>query len=128
MSKKMFGCMLIVVFIVSIIAVALFFNRTPKTQTIEEILNINLDDIDYIQINGENEYPVDEFKNIYRNIKLKKVNMEHGNSAQIYFEAYDKNKELIFTLIDIGNNNLIYLKTGTFDTGKDKKYLYQFES
>lgn len=120
---------LIGVVIISFLAVLVL--RNDNYHTIEEILNININDISYVKTGGaliqDEDYSVDDFIKYYKNLKYKKVNQSTGNTAHIYYVCYDRNDKILFTLVEIGNKGLIYLKNGLFNINDDNGYLYQLE-
>ena len=91
-----------------------------------------MNNISYIKTDGdsiqENDYLVDDFIKHYKNLKYKKVNQSTGSTTHLYYVCYNSNDEVLFTLVDIGNKDLIYLKKGLFNINDNNiKYLYQLE-
>ncbi len=122
----------IFVILIGIVIIAIFLvltRRDNNYHTIEEILNINMNNISYVKTGGaliqEDDYLVDDFIKHYKNLKYKKVNQNTGSTAHLYYVCYDYNDKVLFTLVEIGNQDLIYLKNGSFDTNDYKRYLYQ---
>lgn len=129
--KKVIFPFLILIGIVIIAILLVFTLRNNNYHTIEEILKININDISYVKTGGaliqEDDYSVDDFINNYKNLKYKKVNKSTGSTAHVYYVCYDYNDKILFTLVEIGNQGLIYLKNGSFNINDDNGYLYQLE-
>ena len=103
----------------------------PNGKTIEEITGVNFANISYIKTGGgvrQNEnYSVDKFVQEYKDMKYKKINGgSAGNTAHQYYVCYGSNNEILFTYVDIGNNNKVCIKKGDFDINRDlNASLYQ---
>ena len=99
--------------------------------TIEEILGIDLDDIDHIKTGGaleqNSDYPVEDFIEEFGGREYNKANKSEGNTSHTYYVGYDEFDEVLFTLVDVGNQNLVFLKEGEFDINVDRNVLYQME-
>ena len=102
--KKVFIAVLVLV----VVLIVIIFN-VRNGQTIEKILKINLDDIAYIKTNSDQDYNVDLFIKEYRNKKYKGFYGSKGPTANLSYICYDSNGKVIFTLVDVGNQNLIML-------------------
>jgi len=103
----------------------LFTSCSKSEGTIEEITGVNFDKISYIKANGS-LYNVEEFISEYKNLKYKKTSIKVGSTTHFKFECYDNNDEILFTLIDVGNQDKVFIKKGKFDINKDaSKSLYQ---
>ncbi len=121
--KKIFIILLLIIFTIGC---------SKKTKTIEEILNIKLENISYIKTGGFDNineyYNVNDFIEKYQNNKYKKISGEYGSTTHIYYVCYDTDDNIIFTLVDIGNQDKVFIKKGTFDINEGRKYLYQLDS
>lgn len=98
--------------------------------TIEEITGVDFSKIDYIKTGSalhlKKGYDVGKFISEYKNLKYKKISGEYGSTAQVYFVCYDANDKVLFTLVEIGNQNKVFIKKGSFDINKDSSSsLYQ---
>lgn len=93
-----------------VVLIVIIFN-VRNGQTIEKILKINFDDIAYIKTNSneDDNYDVDLFIKEYRNKKYKGFYGSKGSTANLSYICYDSNGKVIFTLVDVGNQNLIML-------------------
>ena len=112
---------IIIVSITILVIVLIFLNRA---KTIEEILDISFSDIDYVKYLDE-EISSSEFINEYETKKYKKYSGDIGTTAHDYYIAYDENNNIIFTLVDIGNRNLIFLKKGEFNINDNDNQVYR---
>ena len=101
---------------------------TKTHKTIEEITGVEFDKISYIKT-GENQaqyYDVEEFINEYQNLEYKKITGEYGNTTHMYFICYDADDKILFTLVNVGNQDKVFIKKGSFDINSDaKENLYQ---
>ena len=100
--------------------------------TIEEITGIEFNKIKYIKtggaLNQNEDYDVNDFINEYKDLKYKKISGGYGSTTHLYYVCYDANDKVLFTLIDVGNQNKFFVKKGTFDIKKDaSSNLYQLE-
>ena len=104
--KKVFISILVLV----VVLIVIIFNGS-NGQTIEKILKINLDDIAYIKTNSneDDNYDVDLFIKEYRNKKYKKFDGSKGSTTNLRYICYDNDNQILFTLVDVGNQNLIML-------------------
>ena len=102
---------------------------TKKSMTIEEITGINFNEIDHIKTGdawSQNEnYDVNKFINEYKNLKYKKFKEGTGSTAHTYYVCYNSDNEVLFTLVDIGNQGKYFIKKGSFDINKDSSNRYQ---
>ncbi len=117
-------CLIIVIFSFLLVGC----NKTSKT--IEEITGVSLDDISYIKTgnNVDNDYDVDTFIEEYKDLKFTKTSGNIGNTARKYYVCYNSDNEVLFTLVDIGNQDKFFIKKGFFDIEKDsKKFQYKLE-
>ena len=142
MNKKM---LIILTFVVLIAAgCGVFFLirgqiDNPKEGNIGDILLYQLDDvlitkdsISYIKTGDpfeQNEnYSVSDFIDSYWNKDYKPYDGRTGSTAHTYYVAYDKHDRILFTLVDVGNNYLYYIKAGSFDINNNtREYLYQMQ-
>lgn len=121
---------LVILFLVSIIIIILNLVGAHREHTIEDILQTNFDDISYIKTGGahyqDEDYPVSKFTSEYGHIKVEKFSGGTGSTAHQYFVAYDSNNQILFTIVEIGNRNLLYISKGTFNINEDNSdKLYQ---
>ena len=98
--------------------------------TIEEITGVDFNKINYIKtgsaLNQNEDYDVEEFISEYKNLKYKKISGEYNGTTHLYFLCYDANDKVLFTLVDIGNQDKVFIKKGSFDINKDaSSSLYQ---
>lgn len=104
-------------------------NKT--NMTIEEIVGVNFNDIAYIKTgdysNINENYDVSEFIDKYQNLKFQKISGGYGSTAHLYYVCYNSNNEVLFTLVDIGNQDKYFIKKGEFDINKDSSNLYQLK-
>ncbi len=128
MSKKPYILIIIIIFILLLIFFS-FFMFSKKNKTIEKILNIDMNNIAYIKVGNslaqDDDYPVANFISTYKNAEFKKVNQDIGNTAHLYYVCYNAQNEVLFTLVEIGNQNLVFLKKGIFNINDKDNYLYQ---
>lgn len=130
--RKIIVCIIVVIVVCFF---AIIFNQFIKEKvdegkTIEEITGISLSDISYIKTGSAGEqneyYEVSDFIKEYNDIKYKKNYESYGSTANIYFVCYDLNDEILFTVVEIGNQNKVFIKKGKFDINKDsEECLYQ---
>ena len=114
-----------------VILLCIALTGCSKNMTIEEITGIDFNQIDHIRTGfassiNEN-YDVEEFTNNYKNLKYQKISGGYGNTAHKYFVCYDSNNEVLFTIVDIGNQGKYFIKKGEFDINKDSSNLYQLK-
>ena len=100
--------------------------------TIEEITGVEFSKINYIKTGGASylneDYDVEKFINEYKNLKYKKISGEYGSTAHLYFVCYDANGKVLFTLVEIGNQDKVFIKKGSFDINNDSSSsLYQLD-
>ena len=127
MRQKVIISIILVILLSALVFVILV--RNQKGRTIEEITGVNFSDISYVKYGGamslSSDYDLNEFISLYRNNKYKKINEAYGNTTHLYIICYDLNDEVLFTLVDVGNSNKIFIKKGSFNINKDSKKLYQ---
>ena len=100
--------------------------------TIEELTGVKFDEISYIKTGGASEqnenYDVDKFISEYKNLKYKKISGKYGNTSHVYYVCYDDNDKVLFTLVDVGNQDKVFIKKGKFNINKDaSSSLYQLD-
>ena len=107
-------------------------NKSNMTSniTIEEITGVNFSEILYIKtgdaLNHNEDYSVKQFIEEYKNLHYIKITGSIGSTAHTYYVCYDANDEVLFTLVDIGNQDKFYIKKGNFDINEDNtNNLYQ---
>ncbi|MBQ2639384.1 MAG: hypothetical protein IJF92_01275 [Bacilli bacterium] len=104
---------------------------SKSTMTIAEITDIDFNKISYIKVGGalnQNEnYDVERFIDEYKDLKYKKISGEYGNTAHKYFVCYDADNNTLFTIVEIGNQNKVFIKKGSFNINTDspQSSLYQ---
>lgn len=104
-----------------------------KTQdTIEGITGVDFNKISYIKtggaLNQSNDYDVEEFITEYKNLKYEKISGEYGNTGHVYYVCYSDNNEVLFTLVDVGSQDKVFIKKGKFDINEDaSSSLYQLK-
>lgn len=91
--------LIIPIIVLILVGVYIFYNR-PRM--IEEITNINLDDIAYIE--SETNLNLEEFMNAYKEAKFKKCRKYHmGTVSEYKIICYDEQNNVILT-IRVGND------------------------
>ncbi len=112
-----------------IVMMCFLFTGCSKSEgTIEEITGVSFNKINYIKANGS-LYNVEEFISEYKGLNYKKISEKAGSTRHFYYVCYDSNDKILFTLVDIGNQNKYYIKKGKFDINKDAlNSLYQLIS
>ncbi len=119
-------------YLITLIMCFILLGCIKSRGTIEEITGVEFNKIDYIKIgnasNQSEDYDVEKFISEYKNLKYKKASGEYGNAAHLYYVCYDVNNEVLFTLIEVGSQNRVFIKKGIFDINKDSSSnLYQLE-
>ena len=112
----------VAILVIALIIFTFFFLNRAKT--IEEILDISFSDIAYV-MHFDEEISLSEFVNEYKTKKYEKYSVDIGTTAHDYYIAYDENNNIIFTLVDIGNRNLIFLKKGEFNINDNDNQVYR---
>ena len=106
MKTKFFWVVILVIILFSLI-----FLNTRRSKTIEEILKVNFDDIAYIKTNsdGDTNYDVNKFIKKFGDKKYKTFKGLKGSTANLRYTCFNNDGKVIFTLVDVGNKNLIIL-------------------
>lgn len=99
------------VVILVIILFSLIFLNTRRSKIIEEILKVNFDDIAYIKTNsnGDTNYDINKFIKKFGDKKYKTFKGLKGSTANLRYTCFNNDGKVIFTLVDVGNKNLIIL-------------------
>ena len=99
------------VVILAIILFSLIFLNTRRSKTIEEILKVNFDDIAYIKTNsnGDTNDDVNKFIKKFRDKNYKTFKGLKGSTANLRYTYFNNDGKVIFTLVEVGNKNLIIL-------------------
>ena len=129
-AKICFELIVIVLLIVSIALLVANLVGIRREYTINDILQTKFDDISYVKTGGASRqdegYPVSKFINEYSQTKVEKYSGNTGSTAHQYFVAYDNNDQVLFTIVEIGNRNLLYISKGTFNINENNSSkLYQ---
>ena len=98
-------------------------------KTIEEITSISFNDIKTVRVsNNYDEYDLNKFINDFKDLEFQKANDSYGNTAQIKYICYDSNDNVLFTIVDIGNQDKYFIKKGEFNLSTDwKDSLYELK-
>ena len=132
MKKIILGVLIIIIVVTSFFIVYNKFTN-EKIKTIQEITGIDFNDISYIKTGGalkQNEdYPVNEFIQEYKNLKYKKLNdRSMGSTTHLYFVCFNSDNEVLFTLVEIGKQDKVFIKKGIFNINEDPySSLYQLK-
>ena len=121
MKKKILGILLIIIIV--IIISALLNGYSMPNQTIEEITDVAFMNISYIKHGDESKqtdnYDVEKFINKYKNLKYEKVYESYGITEHEYFVCYNSSNEPILTVVEVGNQDKVFIVKGKFDINKD---------
>ena len=128
-TKLCLVSILIILLATSIVILVINLFQAHREYAIEDILQTSFNDISYIKTGGasqqDEDYSVSKFINEYGNIKVKKFSGDTGNTAHQYYVAYNSNNQALFTIVEIGNRNLLYISKGVFninENNSDKLY------
>ena len=94
---------------------------------------IKKSDIKYIKsgdpFDQNEDYSVAEFIDSFWDKNYKpRDNGRIGSTAHSYYVAYDKNDQILFTLVDVGNRGLCYIKAGSFNISDDNhEFLFRMQ-
>ena len=115
--KKILGLMIV-------LACLFLFGCSKSVMTIEEITGVDFSNISYVKtgITGDKDYDIDLFVNYYKDLKYEKISGDYGNTAELYFICYNSFDEVLFTLVEIGNQDKVFIKKGSFDINGDSSY------
>ena len=122
-----------ILFAVVMLTMCFLLVGCSKTQgTIEDITGVKFESINYIKsggaLNQSSNYDVEQFISKYKNLKYKKISGKYGSTTNIYYVCYDDSDNILFTLVEIGNQNKVFIKKGIFDINRDTSYsLYQLD-
>lgn len=112
------------------LAVVLNFNEptniNEEAVSFKSIVQVNFSDIAYIKTGDAREQkddcPISDFIKEYGQARFKRFSDSTGSTAHVYFVAYDNNDQILFTLVDIGNRDLVYISRGTFDINEEDTF------
>lgn len=129
-TKICLASVLVALFITSIVILVINLIGTHGEYSVKDILQTNFDNISYVKTGGasnqDEDYPVSKFINEYGDIKVEKYSGSTGSTAHQYYVAYDSNDQVLFTIVEIGNKNLLYISKGVFDINENNSdKLYQ---
>jgi len=116
-SKYITKLIIVLVIVILVIIMGTFFKGTKK-QTIEELFNISINEIETVWIDkslSSKEHILQYFEGYF-----KEYSGSLGNTAHRTFYLYDKNNKLLLEIEDIGNNEIVKL------TGNNINGYYQF--
>lgn len=119
-----------ILFVASIIILVANLIGSREEYTVKDILQTKFDNISYVKTGGashqDEDYSVSKFINEYSDVKVERFSGDTGSTTHQYFVAYDSSDQILFTIVEIGNRNLLYISEGTFNIDEDNSdKLYQ---
>ena len=106
--------------------VVCFIVYRASTSTIESITGVSFDDIAYVKSGGALgqtlDYDKDEFIKEYRNKRYHKINKKYSDDkSHDYYVCFDKNDNILFTLVETRTNDEVFIKKGKFSIVRDSE-------
>ncbi len=128
---------IIIALAVITVTLALFifnWSRGRTGKTISEITGVNFNKIAYVKagepLKQDEDINIKEFIKLFKRHKFyNPKTTDIGSTAHYYYVAYDKDNNILFTVVMVGNQGLVFIKKGSFDINKDRNdNLYQLRS